>query len=92
MIIHFSEAKIIQMLEHNGIGRPSTYASLVEKIQEREYVKKKDVKGNKIECKNWELEIDKIKEIVEIKEFGNEKEKLIIQPLGSSVHELFAIG
>jgi len=84
---HFSEAKIIQMLEYNGIGRPSTYASLVEKIQEREYVKKKDVKGNKIECKNWELEMDKIKEIVEKKEFGNEKEKLIIKPLGSSVND-----
>lgn len=83
---HFSEAKIIQMLELNGIGRPSTYASLVEKIKEREYVKKKDVKGLKIECKNLELEMDKIKEILEKKEFGNEKEKVIIQPLGIAVH------
>lgn len=85
--LHFSESKIIQMLEQKGIGRPSTYATLVDKIQERDYVKKKNIKGTKIECKNIELEKDKIKEIIEKKEFGNEKEKLVIQSLGISVHD-----
>lgn len=85
--LHLTEAKIIQVLEQKGIGRPSTYASLVEKIQERDYVKKKDLKGKKIECKNMELEKDKINYVIEKKEFGNEKGKLVIQALGNSVHD-----
>ena len=36
----FSEASLIKELEANGIGRPSTYASIVGTIQTREYVAK----------------------------------------------------
>jgi len=36
----FSEATLIKELEANGIGRPSTYASIVNTIQERKYVAK----------------------------------------------------
>lgn len=36
----FSEATLIKELESNGIGRPSTYASIVNTIQERSYVSK----------------------------------------------------
>ena len=36
----FSEASLIKELEANGIGRPSTYASIVGTIQTREYVTK----------------------------------------------------
>ena len=42
---HYTEAKLVQLLEQNGIGRPSTFSSLVDKIQERNYVKKDNVKG-----------------------------------------------
>lgn len=36
----FSEASLIKELEENGIGRPSTYASILSTIQERGYVSK----------------------------------------------------
>ncbi len=36
----FSEATLIKELESNGIGRPSTYATIVNTIQVREYVQK----------------------------------------------------
>ena len=36
----FSEATLIKELESNGIGRPSTYATIVNTIQERAYVLK----------------------------------------------------
>jgi DNA topoisomerase I len=36
----FSEATLVKELEENGIGRPSTYASIIGVLQDREYVAK----------------------------------------------------
>ena len=84
---HYTEARLVQLLEEKGIGRPSTFSSLVDKIQERGYVKKEDIKGKEIICKDYELENDEICEIETKREFGNEKGKLVLQPLGRVVME-----
>ncbi len=36
----FTEATLVKELEENGIGRPSTYASIIGVLQDREYVNK----------------------------------------------------
>jgi DNA topoisomerase-1 len=84
---HYTEARLVQLLEERGIGRPSTFSSLVDKIQERGYVKKEDVKGKELLCKDYELSNGEIFEIENKREFGNEKGKLVIQPLGIIVME-----
>jgi DNA topoisomerase-1 len=38
----FSEASLVQSLEENGIGRPSTYAPTISTIQQRGYVERVD--------------------------------------------------
>ncbi len=38
----YSEASLVKALEEYGIGRPSTYASIITKIQQRQYVEKQD--------------------------------------------------
>ena len=38
----YTEATLIKAMEEKGVGRPSTYASIVSTIQDREYVIKQD--------------------------------------------------
>src|SRR5207249_6633192 len=38
----FNEASLAKFIEENGIGRPSTYVEILRKIEDREYVRKKD--------------------------------------------------
>jgi len=45
-INRFTEASLVKELEKLGIGRPSTYAAILKKIQDKEYVNK--VKGSMI--------------------------------------------
>ena len=85
---HFTEARLVQLLEEKGIGRPSTFASLIDKIEERKYVEKQNIEGQKVDCIDFLLDdTRKITENPCIKEFGNEKGKLVIQPLGIIVIE-----
>jgi DNA topoisomerase-1 len=86
---HLSEALLVNLLEEKGIGRPSTFASLIDKIQFRNYVEKKDVEG--IEIKNYNYKLKQNISIIEENEIsiivGNEKNKLVITPIGIIVIE-----
>lgn len=84
---HYTEARLVQLLEDKGIGRPSTFASLVDKIQERGYVKKIDIEGREIVCKDYELSDGEIFEVQTERTVGQERGKLILQPIGVIVSE-----
>jgi DNA topoisomerase-1 len=84
---HYTEARLVSLLEDHGIGRPSTYASIVDKIQQRNYVKKEDIAGVTVLCKDFTLEGDTMTEATVTKTVGNEKNKLVITPVGIIVME-----
>ena len=84
---HYTEAYLVQLLEKKGIGRPSTFAKLVDKLQERSYVKKMNIDGKLMNCSDYALENKVLTRILRQREFGAEKGKLVIQPIGIIVME-----
>jgi len=86
---YYTESSLIQTLEEHGIGRPSTYALLVETIQEREYVKKQDIDGFLVSSYHyhWSRGDAEFSRTLEEKRFGQEKNKLVLQVLGKRVIE-----
>jgi len=84
---HYTESGIIKKLEEMKIGRPSTYSHFTEILISRGYIKKQDIEGVTTECENYVISfVESVKPVLitkkEIKTFGKEKEKLVIQPLG----------
>jgi DNA topoisomerase-1 len=79
---HYSEAGLIQALEDRGIGRPSTFATFVETIQERGYVTKRDVPGVPQTFTEFVSRNASIEEIQVTKNLGAERAKLVLEPLG----------
>lgn len=90
---HYTEASLIDKLDQLGIGRPSTFAMLVDTIQTRTYVERKDIEGIIHKCNVYKMLYDPVKKDFEMvvteidKTVGAERAKLIINPVGSVVIE-----
>ena len=82
----FTEANLIKKMDDLGIGRPSTYASMISNVQDREYAIKKTIEGEEKECLKLYLqngnEVNETKSIVKV---GGEKNKLFITDMGNIV-------
>ena len=86
----YTEASLIHELENKGIGRPSTFASLVSTILERNYVEKSDAAGTQIDIRKWLLTPSlnwPPKTSTHKQTVGKESNKLQATPLGRTVAE-----
>lgn len=84
----YTEATLVRELEKKGIGRPSTYASLVGTLLEKKYAEKRDTQAKPVECLSYLLSTVgqwPPKEDKRTKQMGAEKEKLVPTPLGQSL-------
>jgi len=82
----YTEASLVKKMEDLGIGRPSTYASIISTIQQREYVVKEDRDGTSREYITLTLSKNHIKHSVDKEKTGYEKGKLFPTDIGSIVN------
>ncbi len=88
----YTEASLISDLEKKGIGRPSTFASLVSTIMERDYVEKTNAEGKTQESTHLTIKPSCWPPTTrtEAHKVGAEKNKLRATPLGRSVSDFLA--
>jgi DNA topoisomerase-1 len=74
----YGEASLVKVLEKEGIGRPSTYATIISKIQERSYVEVKDRRfyATEIGIKVNDLLVDYFPTVMDLKFTSQMEEEL----------------
>jgi DNA topoisomerase-1 len=84
----FNEPSLVKKLEGLGIGRPSTYASIITKIQEHNYIKVSNISSNVEKNVNTYilhyLKLNLTKKST-VQKLGNEKTRLVPTEDGISV-------
>ena len=81
-VFHYCESQLIKKLEKENIGRPSTYASILSKIQDKHYVTRGTIKGRKMEVTNYQLKDNIITKDTKEEIMQEEKNKLSITNTG----------
>lgn len=84
--VRYNEASLVNQLDPKNlnIGRPSTYASIISKIQEKKYVEKKNIDGKEITINKikWNISDKKFNEESIKSQLGKETNKLVPTCLG----------
>ncbi len=83
----FSEGALVKKLEELGIGRPSTYATIINTVQVRGYAEKGEGEGTPRDVIAFEIkDNDVVREVVQEKT-GADKGKLVPTPSGELISD-----
>lgn len=88
----YTEASLVKKLDELGIGRPSTYASMIKKVQDRSYVIKdtKEPEEKEVDTYGFAFGMDDV--IIKSKtiKVGGDKNKMFPTPLGNIITKFLA--
>jgi len=80
--LRYHEGSLVDKMEQLGIGRPSTYATVIETIQSRNYVERGNVEGQKRAYNILTLQGTKISDKTKMELVGADTGKLLPTDLG----------
>ncbi len=83
----YNEATIVADLEKRGIGRPSTYASILKTIFARQYVANGTVAGKKLTSQVLTWQNGQVSTSQRSETLGADKDKVLPTPTGTQVTE-----
>ena len=78
----YNEATLVKRMEELGIGRPSTYATIIETIQHVKYVEKGSITGQKRDTTILTLKNGEVVEHTKSEMYGAETQRLLPTDLG----------
>jgi len=83
----FNDSSLVKKLEDLGIGRPSTYANMINSVVDKNYAIIKDNEGMDIDIKKLYLDGDNYSEKIEQNKYGSDKNKINPTQMGIIVNE-----
>ena len=84
---HFNESSLVKKLESEGIGRPSTYAAIINKLVDKNYVIKRTTVGEEVKVQSFIWKADKVKKKDKQITIKRENNVFVVTDIGKKIHE-----